>query len=107
MAKEKSTFRVQVSGGEELQKLYKKLDLKSGMAVELDPNEKDNKIYVLFKKKGLFSKKYKNLGFLTRSEDFLYQLKKGHKILNPQVAGFYDEDWGHQLILQITVDRNV
>jgi len=104
----KGTLTVQVSGGEGLQQLYKKLNLSSGMAVELDPNEKDNKIYVLFKKKGLFSKKYENLGYLTKSESFLDQLKKGHKILDPRVAGFYVEEWGYQLILQITVDsRNV
>ena len=76
-----------------------------GMPVILKPEEEENRIYVLFEKKGFFTTKHEVLGYLTRSEDLLDQMDRGHKIIDPQVAGFYTEDWGKQLILQITVER--
>jgi len=97
------TFRVQVAGGEKLQEVYRRLNLRKDMVVELRPDRSDNKIYVDFEKRGFFSTKSYNVGYLTRSKDLLFQLEQGYKIVDPKVSGFDGENWGKQLILQITV----
>ena len=98
MAERKSsTFRVQVSGGKELQKVYEKLS--EGDPVELVREGKNN---VSVYRAGT-EREY--LGYLTRSDEIARQIDRGDKILDAQVAGFYMQDWGGQLILTITVQK--
>ena len=102
MAKE-STFRVLVAGCQDLQKIYQNLHLREGMPVTLTPKRAESTIEVE-SKKGLVSfGKSEYLGYLLGSEALLFQIERGYKIKNPQFAGFYDHDWGKELILQITV----
>lgn len=103
MSDSEKTFRVQVAGGEKLQEVYQRLNSRNDMVVKLRPDRSDNKIYVDFEKRGFFSIKSHNLGYLTRSKDLLFQLEQGYKIVDPKVAGFYSENWGKQLILKITL----
>jgi hypothetical protein len=100
--KKSSTFRVQVSGGERLQKVYQHLS--EGVPVEL-VRESEDEVSVYYEHKKFFGTKREYLGYLTKSADIARQMERGDKILNPQVAGFYKEEWGHQLILQITVEK--
>lgn len=103
--KRSNTFRVQVVGGKGFQEIYRKLNLSAGDPVELLPKKSENKIYVAYKKKGFFSSSSENLGYLYKSNDLLEQLDAGHQILNPTVAGYYnDDEGGKKLILQITVE---
>ena len=93
---------MQVSGGEELQTVYS--DLKAGDSVELLV-ESEDKVSVFHVTGKSSDTKAQYLGYLTKSAEIARQIERGDKILNPQVAGFYKEDWGHQLILQITVKK--
>lgn len=102
MAKE-STFRVLVAGCQDLQEIYQKLHLREGMPVILTPKKADCTIQVE-SKKGLVSLgKNEYLGYLLGSEPLLFQIERGYEIKNPQFAGYYDHDWGKELILEITV----
>jgi len=101
MAKKKSTFRLQVTGGKELQRIYKKLS--EGMPVDLIPE--GEKVNVYYEKAKFFGSKSEYLGYLTKSDDILRQLERGHKITGTKVAGFYEESWGQQLIIKVTVEK--
>jgi hypothetical protein len=32
-------------------------------------------------------------------------MERGDKVISPKVAGFYDADFGHQLIIEMTIER--
>jgi hypothetical protein len=100
--KTKQTFRLQVSGGEQLQKLYGKL--KKGDPVEL-VKESEDRVSVFHTRKRFLGTKREYLGYLTKSADIVHQMERGAKVAAPQVEGFYREDWGNQLILQVTIEK--
>lgn len=102
MDKKISTYRLQVSGGDVLQHVYEKLS--AGKAVKLRiEGEKVN----VFAEIGLIWKKYVYLGYLTKSDEIIYQINKGDIMLSTQVAGFYDDDFGSQLVLNVAIERKV
>ena len=106
-----NTFKTKVSGGARLQKLYKRLNLTAGTPVDLEIKDDNIQVYIKRQKRfGGIQQEY--LGYLYKSEDFIWRLKKGHKIENPQIADYYsDEDYslvggpkkGIVVILQITI----
>lgn len=104
MARE-STFRVLVAGSQDLQEVYQRLYLREGLPVELRPNRDEYAIHVESRKGFASLGKSEYLGYLLGSEGLIFHLDRGYKIKNPQFAGYHDEDWGKELILQITVEK--